>query len=256
MRGEAASAPTTTGMSYVRPLASVTLVNRKARRWSSPRPPWNCQRTSGCSSVFLSIGRSTRTTRPCASSRARCCWKSRGGSPVRAAARGLSLTSSIPVPHDGCCGQPTTCAAEEATTRWPPQAWSVHVPYINCGRSTSKRIERQCSPRGNKLVEHDGRWPGSTRLIAVIGSSIETQVATPAHTCGILHKRPFPRTQEQSNGQQDKLHSGRMEPYRQQRDGLKHGGDGVRSERPVRPDEGGHGRRMGDAGGTPEPAGQ
>ena len=34
-------------MSYLRPLESVTLVNRKARRWSSGMPPMNCQRTSG-----------------------------------------------------------------------------------------------------------------------------------------------------------------------------------------------------------------
>src|SRR5262249_43958034 len=65
---------------------------------------------------------------PCASSRARCCWKSRGGSPVRAAARGLSLTSSIPVPPDGCCGQPTTCAAEEATTVGPPKPGASMSP--------------------------------------------------------------------------------------------------------------------------------
>src|SRR4051812_11409039 len=42
-------------------------------------PPTNCQRTSGCSSVSLSIGRSMRVTRPAASSAARCVWKSSAG---------------------------------------------------------------------------------------------------------------------------------------------------------------------------------
>src|SRR5262249_33338610 len=49
------------------------------RRCSSGSPPWNCQRTSGCNSESLSIGRSTRTSRPSASSAARCVWKSSAG---------------------------------------------------------------------------------------------------------------------------------------------------------------------------------
>ncbi len=59
-----------------------TLVNKNARRSSSSSPPWNCQRTSGCSSVSLLIARSMRRSRPCASSRARCSWKSSGGPAV------------------------------------------------------------------------------------------------------------------------------------------------------------------------------
>ena len=51
---------------------SVTFVKKNARRSSSGMPPRNCQRTSGCSSVSLLIGRSMRTSRPCASSLARC----------------------------------------------------------------------------------------------------------------------------------------------------------------------------------------
>ena len=88
--GLADSAPTTTGMSYFLPLPSTTLVNRNARRLSSGRPPTNCQRTSGCSSVSLSIGRSMRVTSPAASSAARCCWKSSAGPLVFAGAPRLS----------------------------------------------------------------------------------------------------------------------------------------------------------------------
>ena len=40
------------------------LVNRKALRFASSRPPTNCQRTSGCNSESLSIGRSMVRTRP------------------------------------------------------------------------------------------------------------------------------------------------------------------------------------------------
>src|SRR5258708_5825342 len=47
-------------------------------------PPRNCQRTSGCSSVSLSIGRSMRTRRPRASRSARCVWKSPAGRALRA----------------------------------------------------------------------------------------------------------------------------------------------------------------------------
>ena len=46
------------GMSYLRPRPSTMLVNRKALRSASSRPPTNCQRTSGCNSESLSIGRS------------------------------------------------------------------------------------------------------------------------------------------------------------------------------------------------------
>src|SRR5262245_35837897 len=98
MRAEAASAPTTTGISNLRPSAPTTLVNRKARRLSSGRPPANCQRTSGCSSVSLLIGRSTRTTRPCASSVAKCCWKSVGGPAVTPVAPAFLGASSIRIP--------------------------------------------------------------------------------------------------------------------------------------------------------------
>jgi hypothetical protein len=45
---------------------SVTLVNTNALRSFSGIPPRNCQRTSGCSSVSLLIGRSTCTRSPAA----------------------------------------------------------------------------------------------------------------------------------------------------------------------------------------------
>src|SRR5580700_10237491 len=83
-------------MSYLRPLASVTLVNTKARRFSSGTPPTNCQRTSGCSSVSLLIGVSMRVTRPAASRSARWSWKSsRGPCRVVRARRASSAWSSI-----------------------------------------------------------------------------------------------------------------------------------------------------------------
>ena len=50
--GLPARAPTTTGISYFRPLASVTFSNNHALRSSSDKPRY-CQRTSGCSSVSL-----------------------------------------------------------------------------------------------------------------------------------------------------------------------------------------------------------
>src|SRR6185503_11639760 len=95
MSGDADSAPTTTGMSYFLPLPSTTLVNRNARRLSSGSTPWNCQRTRGCNSASLSIGRSMRTTSPSASSAARCCWKSSAGPAELPAGRRLSGWSSI-----------------------------------------------------------------------------------------------------------------------------------------------------------------
>src|SRR5262249_13996436 len=64
---EPASAPTSTGMSYLRPFASTTFSNRNALRWLSGRPR-NCRRTSGCSSVSLLIGTVTRTSLPARSS--------------------------------------------------------------------------------------------------------------------------------------------------------------------------------------------
>src|ERR1700722_3358960 len=51
-------------MSYFRPLASITLVNKNALRSFSAMPPRNGQRTSGCISMSLSIGRSTRIRWP------------------------------------------------------------------------------------------------------------------------------------------------------------------------------------------------
>src|SRR5215831_3675888 len=66
-------------MSYRRPLESVTWVKRNARRSGSGIPPRNCQRTSGCSSVSLFMGRSTRSSSPCASNLSRWVWKSRLG---------------------------------------------------------------------------------------------------------------------------------------------------------------------------------
>src|SRR3954468_17650845 len=63
-------------MSYLRPLLSVTLVNRNALRSFSAMPPRNCQRTSGCISVSLLIDRSTRTSKPAASSVFRCSCRS------------------------------------------------------------------------------------------------------------------------------------------------------------------------------------
>src|SRR3984957_19577228 len=79
-------------MSYLRPFESTTLVKRKARRLSSGTRPWNCQRTSGCSSVSLLIGRSTRTSKPLASSAFKCPWKP----PPWPRARLRSVTSSMP----------------------------------------------------------------------------------------------------------------------------------------------------------------
>src|SRR5229473_6281998 len=67
-------------MSYLRPLLSVTLVNRKALRSFSAMPPRNCQRTSGCISVSLLIARSTRMRSPAASSFFRCSCRSAYGS--------------------------------------------------------------------------------------------------------------------------------------------------------------------------------
>src|ERR1051325_5246412 len=63
-------------MSYLRPWLSVTLVKRKALRSFSGMPPRNCQRTSGCISVSLLIGRVTRTRSPAASSALRCACRS------------------------------------------------------------------------------------------------------------------------------------------------------------------------------------
>src|SRR3954471_9562899 len=66
MSFEPASAPTSTGMSYLRPRASTTFSNRNALRWLSGSPR-NCSRTSGCSSVSLLIGVVTRTSLPACS---------------------------------------------------------------------------------------------------------------------------------------------------------------------------------------------
>src|SRR5690349_17946579 len=64
-------------MSYLRPLLSITFVNRNALRSFSAMPPRNCQRTSGCISVSLLIGRSTRMRSPASSSAFRCSCRSR-----------------------------------------------------------------------------------------------------------------------------------------------------------------------------------
>src|ERR1700722_1315991 len=74
-------------MSYLRFLLSTTLVNRKALRSFSSMPPRNCQRTSGCISVSLLMGRSTVTSRPALSSARR--WSRRSGYPRAGAAAGL-----------------------------------------------------------------------------------------------------------------------------------------------------------------------
>src|SRR5438270_10128841 len=63
-------------MSYLRPLLSTTLVKRNALRSFSAMPPRNCQRTSGCISVSLFIGRVTRMSSPAASSALRCACRS------------------------------------------------------------------------------------------------------------------------------------------------------------------------------------
>src|SRR3954471_15145706 len=63
-------------MSYFLPLLSVTLRKRKALRSFSAMPPRNCQRTSGCISVSLLIGRSTVIRRPAASRAFRCSCRS------------------------------------------------------------------------------------------------------------------------------------------------------------------------------------
>src|SRR6267378_1372422 len=156
MRAEAPNAPTTTGMSYLRPLESTTLVNRNARRASSARPPWNCQRTSGWISVSLSIGRSTRTTRPCASRAARCCWKSDGGPPADGVAvpRALSLTSSIAGPHREYGGQPTTCrnmcAMLKVSAHYRPGAtMTEHIRMTREGAVAAVTIDRTAD--GNVL---------------------------------------------------------------------------------------------------------
>src|SRR4029079_14160457 len=72
----AASAPTATGMSYLRPLLSTTFLKRKALRSFSAMPPRNCHRTKGCISVSLLIARSTVMSRPAFSSAARCSCRS------------------------------------------------------------------------------------------------------------------------------------------------------------------------------------
>src|SRR3954471_19942270 len=63
-------------MSYFLPLLSVTLRKRKALRSFSAMPPRNCQRTSGCISVSLLIGRSTVISKPAASRAFRCSCRS------------------------------------------------------------------------------------------------------------------------------------------------------------------------------------
>src|SRR5947208_3531206 len=73
-------------MSYLRRLASVTWVNRNAFLSGSSMPPRNCQRTRGCISVSLSIGRSTVTSSPARSRATRCSWRS-GWSRLGAASR-------------------------------------------------------------------------------------------------------------------------------------------------------------------------
>jgi hypothetical protein len=67
MSEEAASAPSKTGMSYLRPRLSMTFSNKKALRWLSGSPR-NCSRTSGCISVSLFTGIVTRTSFPALSS--------------------------------------------------------------------------------------------------------------------------------------------------------------------------------------------
>src|SRR5262249_30814470 len=59
-------------MPYLRFLPSTTLVNRNALRSFSSMPPRNCQRTSGCISVSLLIGRSTVTRGPASRSAGVC----------------------------------------------------------------------------------------------------------------------------------------------------------------------------------------
>src|SRR4051812_22413576 len=63
MSVDPASAPTSTGMSYLCPRLSTTFSNRNALRWLSGNPR-NCSRTSGCSSVSLLIGVVTRRSLP------------------------------------------------------------------------------------------------------------------------------------------------------------------------------------------------
>jgi len=67
---------TTTGMSYLHPLASVTWVNRNAFLSGSSIPPRNCQRTRGCISVSLLIGPVDRDEQPGALEPCRCSWRS------------------------------------------------------------------------------------------------------------------------------------------------------------------------------------
>src|SRR5215475_6539518 len=62
-------------------------------------PPRNCQRTSGWSSLSLSIGRSTRIRSPRASRSARCDWKSAAGRDSIAPAATSADLSSIGHPH-------------------------------------------------------------------------------------------------------------------------------------------------------------
>src|SRR3990172_153135 len=68
--------PTRTGMSNLRPLLSVMLVNRNALRSSSRWRPRNCQRTSGCISVSLLILRSTTIRSPAFFKASICSWRS------------------------------------------------------------------------------------------------------------------------------------------------------------------------------------
>src|SRR5580765_6225830 len=63
-------------MSYLRPLLSVTWLNRNALRSFSAMPPRNCQRTSGCISVSLLMARWTRISSPALSNASRCSCKS------------------------------------------------------------------------------------------------------------------------------------------------------------------------------------
>src|SRR5262249_5292450 len=157
-------------MSYWRPAPSVTLVNRKARRASSPRPPWNCQRTSGCNSVFLSIGRSMRTSRPCASSSARCSWKSFGGACVAA----LSVTSSMADPRAEFARKLRLVAIgmQCLTCRPPKQAGTSMTDTIRMTREGAvAAISLDRAAEGNVLT---------TEMLRALTATIRAAAATDA----------------------------------------------------------------------------
>ena len=178
MRGEAASAPTTTGMSYLRLSApSVTLVNRNARRWSSGKPALELpahQRMQLGVLVDRTVDARHQALR---FEVARCCWKSSGGPCIAAAARPFSVTSSIFI-------YPCALAPPKYDV-WPSlscprKQFSVTPPHCNISSrsicsdrsAASCRCRSGCAGRGRRARPPAGSPPSaSVRISATAGCS-------------------------------------------------------------------------------------